>query len=155
MLREFTAEENFDTGFLGWRDKRARGPYEAWEDGRALAHDCLEHLPYKGSNGLETVADEIRAHGSILWLRGDELSTKDMAYEWINLTHAINAGYCLAPFCGKTRKLDSYTENQLAQIMTEGENICRKEFSKDLYHSDISEHFANYFRQGYRNAQKD
>lgn len=147
------------TGELAWRDRRIahNSPYGPI-GGFGLVHDCFEHFK------LETVSDEIMAHGALYWGRyqgaycypgsGRNLSLDDIGSEWIQLFHAIEGGHNLLAPRG-TRKLDSEVEEDISTIADAGRRAIRSEGYEGRYTvGTIEQHFRGWFRLGYRQAEK-
>lgn len=166
MRFQFTAAIDDETGELGWKDSRGLGEgFNATRSGLTLAHDCLEHFR------LETVADEIMAHGAMYWIRGEGgycnhyngrgIDAETLAGEWYSLFQAMEAGNNLeAP--PRTKRLDSYVEQVIAEVIEQGAASVTKEYSYSgglEYDSRqtlkrLAEHFAAWFRIGYRKAAR-
>lgn len=66
----FTLREDRELGGLGWFPRWAPETFYGNLEGRMFAHDMLEHKP----NDSGSVADECRALGAVLRVRGDWLS---------------------------------------------------------------------------------
>jgi hypothetical protein len=147
------------TGELLWRDKRIpyNTPYGP-VGGFGLIHDCFEHFK------LETVADEVMAHGALYWGRyqgaycypgnGRNLSLDDIGSEWIQLYHAIESGHNLAK-PPRTCKLDSDVEEDISTIVEAGTRSLRSEGLESWrVQEEIENNFRGWFRLGYRKAEQ-
>lgn len=147
------------TGELAWRDKRIpfNTPYGPI-GGFGLIHDCFEHFR------LETVSDEVEAHGALYWARylgaycypgnGRNLSLDDIGSEWIQLYHAIESGHSLAK-PPRTCKLDDDCEADISTIVENGLRSLRSEGLENWKVTDeIEQNFRGWFRIGFRKAEK-
>lgn len=161
------AQEDSETGELGWRHEKVSrysniyGPL-SWMPG--LAHDILEHFAF------EHVGDEIEAHGAMYRIRyeggwsspkyANTLTPDTFANEWVSLFNGtIREEYIPTP--RNTRPLDSYIEQDIDYIISQGRKIVRDEFAEgsddELQQATlnrIEEVFRAYFRIGYRKARK-
>lgn len=165
MELTFKAEENQDTGLLGWQDSRIRGSdiYEPFSEPLGLTHDTLEHF------GFESVADEIEAHAAMYLYRyvggwydeyGNSLSLDVIASEWDNLLRALVREPYMpkAPEC---EPLDDEIEEEISFIIEQGKAYCEQNvipgyFDEEDIRSELerlASVFRAFFRQGYRKAQ--
>lgn len=147
------------TGELAWRDKRIayNSPYGPI-GGFGLIHDCFEHFK------LETVSDEIMAHGALYWGRyqgaycypgnGRNLSLEEIGSEWIQLYHAIEGGHNLIR-PPRTCKLDDSSEEDIATIMASGLRSLNSEGLESWRtQEEIEQNFRGWFRLGVRKAEQ-
>ena len=160
---ELRFRENQDTGEIGLEPMDSSDSYEPISYPLGLAHDILEHL-----NGFETVADEIIAHGAMYWLRyeggyvppteyGRNITLQDIGSEWNNLFRAMETNGRLY-VCEPQKLLDEHIEAELAEIIEHGREAIRSDFADgdriETHLEMISERFADWFRKGYRLAEK-
>jgi hypothetical protein len=163
MKFQFIAQENQETGEIGWMDRRAEFPYEPFSSPQSLAHDCMEHF------GMRTASDEIEAVGCIYWLRYESGYVAPSKY-----SRSINLDDLIADFSGnfdyfsrndlelpmaeKQKLLDPSIEQDLEEIISKGKEMTKREFGEDIALGDnleiYSERFSDYFRIGYRKAEK-
>lgn len=168
MRFKLTAKENRDTGEIGWQDSRIRGElYGSSHYAIGLAHDLLEH------ESLETIEDEIMAHGAMYFIRyeggwcnsfsGETLSMENFAREWITLFESAQREDYF-PTIPKTLPLDECIEEDISSIIMQGRVMIREEFShlfepgeddnEENTLENLSAEFRSHFRQGYRNARR-
>jgi hypothetical protein len=157
LTQTFVADEWDETGEMGFRPERCSDAFDPINNSAGLAHDFIEHA------GNFTVEGEIMAHASLYHLRYEggfmfngesrPLDLEAIAYEWTQLYHGIDKEGCLES-CPEQPKLEEENEKELAEIVSRGKRLLLSEIGKeDLdtgIYAQMSQHFANWFRKGYR-----
>jgi hypothetical protein len=157
MRFQFDAEQDPETGELGWKDRRVarHSPYGPLAYHFGLAHDCLEHF------SLSELSDEIEAHGSIYWVRylgawtskyGHNLTPQGLGADWIGLARAIQDGHELR-MPPKTKRLDDEVEEDISTIIASGRKAVKEEGYNDEKNI-IAKAFRGWFRIGFRKAAR-
>lgn len=154
MKAIFTRAPWEDVGEDGWLINGASEAYNPIT-GFGLCHDFFEH-----NCKLDTIQDEIMAHGAMYWLRWESgyahqnraADPKEIGHEWENLLQGMPDAY-LAP-CPRTQRLDEDVEETLAAIIAEGLQVTTgddgyTEWDKDDRQA-IAQNYAGWFRKGYR-----
>jgi hypothetical protein len=156
MEAQFIRREWEDTGEDGWALQGASEAYNP-TSGFGLSHDFFEH-----GLKLDTIQDEIMAHGAMYWLRwetgyvyrnGADVKPERIGWEFENLLRGMyDATLDPAP---KTQRLDDDTEELLTAIVAEGRKAAEGIADEDDADSidQLVAHYAGWFRKGYRWAR--
>lgn len=161
LTQTFVADLWEETGEMGYRPASCSSAFDPINYAPGLAHDFMEHA------GNFTVEGEIMAHASMYLLRYEggflfdgqwnPLDLASIAAEWTNLYHGIQKEGCLDS-CPAQPKLDETNEEELAEIVSRGKRLLLEEIGKEYLDTDtyaqLSQHFADWFRKGYHEAEQ-
>lgn len=154
MEATFTREMWDETGEDGWV---IRGCSEAYDPVGPLgvAHDFFEH-----NANLETIQDEIMAHGAMYRLRWEtgyvyrvpfSRGPETIGYEFENLISGMYYAD-LAPAPDEP-ELEEHVEADLAAIIVKGLTVEAYDDEVDRLQW-LAQHYAGWFRKGYRWAEE-
>lgn len=163
MKFQFTAQENEDSGEIGWMDNRAEFPYGPSDSAFQLAHDCMEHF------SMKSVMDEIEAIGAAYWLRYEtgyfpvrspysrSIGMRDLIADFeFTCQESVNRDYALLS-CNSQKVLNDYIEKDIETIISKGSGAAKLELEGMRQEQQIARFaqiWADWFRFGYRKAQK-